>query len=246
MKNALEAFRLSYQLLWRDKVSLLLSLIPIGLGVLIMVSVGHIFYGELTQYGQKLVEEYISNDSAGKFFGYFFTLLFSVMMYFIVSWSFVLMVSIIASPFNDLLSQRLEKQLLKQELPSLGESLSSSFPKILATILNEIKKVSFVLGLSALAFFIGLFPLLAPLSLAIGAIVIACEFLDFSWSRHDLALKECRKSLRANFLAYLLGGVFFMIIIAIPFVGIIVPSWGTSFFTVLWVRNNEHRYKITQ
>lgn len=246
MKNTFASFKLSLQLIKKDKVALGFALIPILIGITLYAVLGTFFFGGMTDYGQKLLEQYVSNESMGKAIGYILSALIAVMMYFIINWTFVLFVSIIASPFNDMLSSRLEKQILGKDLPSFGEAFSNSFSNFFATIFNEVKKVSFILGLSVLAFVISFIPFLAPVSLIIGALVIASEFLDFSWSRHGLPLNECKASLKQNLVGYIFGGIFFMMLISIPFLGLLVPSWGTSYFTVLWVKNNEHSHQITQ
>ncbi|MAZ48272.1 MAG: hypothetical protein CME65_06895 [Halobacteriovoraceae bacterium] len=246
MRNALQAFKLSYQVILKDKISLLLAMIPILIGLSLYIFAGKAFFTGTTEYGQQLIQSYIDNDSAGKAVGYLLSALVAVLLYFIVNWTFVLVVSILASPFNDLLSSRIERHALGQKPQDIGEAVSNSLKKLLGTVFNEIKKVCFILGLSMLAFLIGLIPFLAPVSFLVGALVIAAEFLDFSWSRLDLPLKECRASLKQNWFGYSLGGAFFLVLIAIPVLGILVPSWGTSFFTILWVKNNEHRYQVTQ
>lgn len=246
MRNALSSFKLSYQLLLKDKISLVLALIPIIIGMLLYYFAGTAFFNGMSDYGLRLIEQYIPNDSTGEVLSYIVSALIAVLLYFIVNWTFVLVISILASPFNDLLSARIEKLVLGQKPPELSSAIGSSLKKLFFTIFNEIKKVSFILGLSLLAFILGLFPILAPVSFVIGALVIASEFLDFSWSRLDLPFRECKSSLKTNWFSYSLGGAFFLLLIAIPLVGILVPSWGTSFFTVLWVKNNEHRYQITQ
>lgn len=246
MKNALTAFKLSYQLIFKDKISLLMAIIPIIIGIILYSLVGTYFFSGMTEYGLKLMEGYITDETLGKVVGWILTAVVSVLLYFIVNWTFVLVVSVIASPFNDVLSSRIEKQMLGEELPGFSEAFSGSFSNFFGTIFNELKKVTFILGLSVFAFAIGLIPLLAPLSIFIGALAIASEFLDFSWARHDWTLKEARSNLKKFVFSYGMGGSFFMLLIALPLVGLVVPSWGTSYFTVLWIKNNEHSRKITQ
>ena len=241
IKNTFASIAPSYKLLLKDKVSLVLAIVPIVIGITLYYFIGKSIFTNLMAYGQEYISSYVSNESLGSFVNIVVGSLLSILLYFIVNWTFVLIVSIIASPFNNVLSQRLEKLYLGESLPSFNESFQSTFNNFFMQIFNEIKKISMILGLSILAVLFGFFPLLTPISILIGSIILSTEFLDFSWGRHEMSYPEIKSELKKNFISYSLGGSFFMLLVSIPLVNLLVPSWGTSFFTILWVKNNESR-----
>ena len=246
MLKALSSFGVSYKMILKDKIALIFTLIPIALGILLYGFLGQFYFSKLIDYGQGHIENYLSGGTLGQIAYYLLVAILTITLYFIVNWTFVLVLSIIASTFNDLLSSRLEKIYLGKPLPSLGESFSGLFNKVFKTLVNEIKKVFFILVLSVMAVILGYIPILAPLSMLLTVLLLAISYVDYSWSRHDIAFKECRKDIFSNVMSYAIGGLFFMVIVSIPLVNIIVPSLATSYFTILWIKTNEHRHQVTQ
>ncbi len=244
MLKSLLTFPQAFNYLFKDKVCLALSLMPIVIGIILYGFFGNFIFSEAIDLGHKYISEYFSNETMGEIVTFLVKAFLTVMLFFIVNWTFVLIVAIIASPFNDLLSERVEKIYLEETLPSFSDSVSNSLTTFFPKILNEIKKVSFILGLSILAVIIGFIPIVAPVSILISVILLASEFLDFSWGRHSLSLQECKQDLKKNVPSYMVGGIFFMVIVAIPLVNLIVPAYATSYFTLLWIKNNEHSNKI--
>lgn len=240
-RNAVTSFKPASQNILGNKVNILLAIIPIVFGILIYFFLGAWVYGSVMDYGKQLIEQYITTDSVGSFVYYFVAAIFTVMLYFLINWTFVLIISIIASPFNDMLSRRIEKTIKGQELDSLAESFTKIGGSFFLTIFNELKKVSFIIILSLVSLVFGYIPLLTPVSILITVLLLSIEFIDFSWSRHHLSFSSCFADLRRNIIGYSFGGGFFFILISIPVVNLIVSPLATSYFTVLWIRNNEHR-----
>src|SRR5690606_12579225 len=154
-------------------------------------------------------------------------------------------ISVIASPFNDMISSRIEKIINGQPLPSLGPAFNSIFKDIFFTIFNEIRKLSVIFLVTIFALVLNFIPLLTPISLFLTVLLVAVAYLDYSWSRHNMILKACLKDVSGNFLTYAVGGAFFFFLISIPVLNLLVPSWATSYFTMVWVKNNAHRNQIT-
>ncbi len=239
IRPALTSVTPAIQSITKNKVNLLLAFIPVFLGVLIYWFMGSWIYETVMSQGNQLIEEYISKDSWGTVIYTIAAALMGVMLFFFVNWTFVLVVTLIASPFNDLLSSRIEKQLLGQDVLPLGPSFKVLLGKIFYTIFNEVKKISFIVILTLLSFVFGYIPILAPIGVFIAVVLLSVEFLDYSWSRHDLRFRDCVKDLRGNLLGYTLGGGFFFMLVAVPILNLAVPALATSFFTVLWTKNNR-------
>ena len=242
LKDAFTSLPKAYKLILTDKICFALAIIPLLLGIALYYYFGQMVFGIMMSQGQGLIDNYLGDGKTGEVISWIIKIILTILFYYIANLTFVLIVSIIASPFNDLLSGRVEKLVLKQELPNFSESVSHALKKIIMTISTELKKIIMILILSVIAVVLGFFPLFTPLSVLLGAILLACEFLDFSWSRSSLSFSDCKKDYKRNFLAYTLGGGLLMMIVSIPVVNLIVPAFGTSYFTVMWVKNNESRH----
>lgn len=238
--NALSSFAPSYQTILKDKVSLMLAMVPVLIGIVAYSLFGKFFFSSVLELGEQYIQQYLSDGTLGAIVYYLVASILSILMFFLVNYTFVLFVSILASPFNDLLSARVEKLIKGEQPESLSSGLRDMFKKIVWTILNEFKKISFILTLSIFSALLGFVPILTPISVIITAVLLAVGYLDFSWARHDITFSDCKKDIRKNFFNYLFGGGFFMILVMVPIINLIVPSLATSYFTILWMKNNEH------
>ncbi len=241
LKDALVSFKPSVQNIFQDKINFILALIPIIIGIVLYVLLGSWVFGSLMEQGNAWIEGLTGEGATGSILTVIAGIILSVLLYLIISWTFVLIVTVVASPFNDMLSRRTERKMKGEELESFAASFAIIGSTFFKTIFTEIQKISFILVLSLLAFAMGYIPLLTPISLIITVLLLAVGFVDYSWSRHNIPFGMCFKDLKSNFLNYGFGGAFFFVLISIPVVNLIVSPWATSYFTMLWVKNNEHR-----
>lgn len=239
IKHALTSLGDSYKYILKDKISLLLAIIPIFIGIVLYYFAGVSLFSYMVEHGQIYIDQYLGSGSLGKVAEWIIKIILTIILYFVVNLTFVLIISIIASPFNDALSARIEKQVLKSELPTFDMMFSKGLKKLFFTLGTELKKILFIVFISIFVLLLGFIPLLTPICLILGAMLLSIEFIDFSWSRHDMNFKTCLKEFRSHIVSYTIGGLFFMLIISVPIINLVVPSLGTSYFTVLWVRNNE-------
>lgn len=226
----------------KDKISLLFSIIPIMVGAILYIFLGREILSRGIQYGNDFVSQYLTNETVGGILSFLIASILSILLFFLVNWTFVLILSVIASPFNDLISARVEKKLRGEENLTVKESVGKLFQNFISTIFTEIKKVLVIIFLSLIALLFSYIPFLTPFSVGITVLLLAIGFVDYSWSRHDRKFSDCRKDVQKNFLSYLLGGGIFMIFVSIPFINIFVPPLATSYFTILWFENNERRH----
>lgn len=246
LKNSLISFSPSVKMILKNKVNLFLAMIPIIIGILVYWFLGTWVYEGIMGWGSQQIEQYISSNSFGSIVYYLIATILSIMLFFLVNWTFVLVVALIASPFNDIMSARIEKLLKKEEPLGFSDSFSSLGNNLFKTFLNEIKKITFIVILTLFSLLFGYIPFLTPLSVLIAVVLLAVEFLDFSWSRHGLTFRSCLRDIRKNIIDYAFGGAFFFIIVSIPILNLIVPPLATSYFTTLWVKNNEDRSKASK
>lgn len=246
LKNSIAAFKPAITTITKDKVNLILALIPIITGIIIYWFVGKWMFTSAMSYGQNFINQYLSDGMASTIINYVIMTVLTIMMYFVVNWTFVLLVSLVASPFNDIMSGRIEKQLRDEPLPSMSESFSQMLSRLIKTLINEGKKVLFISALTVLSLLFGYIPILTPVSIFIAFLLLAIQFVDYSWARHDLSVKGCISDIRKNIVGYSLGGGVFFTLVAIPVVNLIVPPLATSYFTIVWVKNNEDLNQITR
>lgn len=233
------------KMLVKDKVNFLLAFAPVAVGLVLYYFLGSWIYESAMTQGSALIDSYVTKDSLGSVLYWLAAAILTVMLFFLVNWTFVLVVTLIASPFNDLLSLRIENHLKGKTNLELAPSFAGLLPKIIYIALNEFKKIALIVLFTVLSLIFGYIPFLAPIAIFIAVMLLASEFLDYSWSRHDIEFKKCFQDLRRNTVGYGVGGGIFFMIVSVPLINLIVPSLATSYFTMLWVNLNENRNKIT-
>ena len=234
MTLIVKVFFKSIQVIKQDKYILFLSLIPVFLGSLIYFFLGKFLYGDILEKGSKWVESTVNAGEWGSVIYYVLMILLTILMYFIVSWTFVLIVSVIASPFNDILSSRVEKLIFKEQMTPIKESFLNIFKNLVKTILNELKKIVFIVFITLISFSLSFIPILVPISLILSGLLISANFLDYSWSRHELSLTECLSSIRKSFIENTVAGLLFMTLLSIPLVNIFCLPFAVIYFTILY------------
>jgi CysZ protein len=234
LKATFSSFWIAKKYLIQDRVILFLSLIPIFIGLVLYLLGGQFLYSTFLEIGQKWITEYISAGAVGSFIYYILFGLLSLVLIFITNWTFVLVVSILAGPFNDIISSRVERLMEGKKPESLKDSFSRMIKKIAFILINELKKISLILTLTLFALLISLFPILAPLGFIISAILLASTFLDYNWSRHDQHIRECIRDIRGHFIAYLIGGAIFTFLFTIPVLNLLIYPYAVIYFSVLW------------
>ncbi len=238
--NSFKSFSPAFKLVYKDKTSLFLVFCPILIGFILYFFAGRAFFSYALDFGNQYIETYVKNETFGSVASFLVGSILSIIIVFIVNWTFVLIISLLASPFNDLLSTRIEKQFLNEELPGFKDSIKDASSHILSTLFNEIKKIALILIFTFIALVLSFIPFLLPISVFLTVLLLAAGYVDYSWSRHNLKFGMCFKDLLKNIIDYGVGGAFFMVIVSIPLINIFVPSLATSYFTILWVKNNEH------
>ena len=238
MRDLLNSFSLIKDILKKDRVILPLAFIPIVMGALIYLLLGGWIYGDVLGTGMEWMESHLG-EGLGETIRYVLATLISVVMFFFVSWTFVLIVSLLAAPFNDMISTRVERVLGGHERSSLDKSLKKMAKGILGIVLNEIKKIVFIIILGFFAFVLSIFPILSPISLMISALLMAVNFIDYSWSRHQMDFGECLAHLKSSFFVYSISGGLFMVLLSIPVINLFSLPLAVIYFTILFVKRSE-------
>jgi len=160
----------------------------------------------------------------------------------LVFFSFTVVGNLIASPFNDLLSERTEEKL-RGGISETPFSLRGFMRDARYTLVEEFKKISaFVLAM-VFVFAFNLLPgfgtlIYSVLSILITLFFLSVEYTGYIFSRRRVPFREQRR--------YLLGRKFLMlgfstgllVILAIPLVQFLCIPMGVVGATLLWV---DHR-----
>jgi CysZ protein len=187
-----------------------------------------------------MVRDYLPEPSHAGWIGKFLTAIFILFVFILMSWTFVLIVGIIAAPFNSMLSSRIEKKLTQKVLSEdKSQTLNELFHNLKQTFKTELKKLIVIVIFAIIAFVLNLFPLFYPVGMFLVAILFAVQFIDYSWSRHNMSFAACLGDTTKNIIPYSLSGFFFLILITIPILNALVPAFATSYFTVLWLNRQK-------
>jgi CysZ protein len=225
-----ESLVLTFKLLKEDKFALLLSMIPIIIGIVLFSFLGRWAYTDLFDYLKSVATPYFQSESLGFILSYIIAILIAVILYFLISFGFVVIVTLISSPFNDLLSERVQKKYFLN-IPLLKPEKKNTLLGFIRFFFNEIKKLVLIIFLSIFAFILSFFPILFPFGVVLSGILFAINFLDYSWSRHDFTLRNCLVDFYQSGFLYILTGVVAIVFMAIPVINLLVYPLLNIVFT---------------
>ena len=236
MNSIIRSFSLAVKMIFNDPVNIVLAIIPAFMALAIYLLSISAIYGHFDQL-VSLFRGYVPTADQATLWAGILTAILIVFIFFLMSWTFVVLVGIVSAPFNSLLSARIEEKLVERKI--MDEDQKHALVKIKGsfgrTMKNEFKKVLFLILMTGLIFFLNLFPFLYPVALFLIAILFSVQFLDYSWSRHDLSFARCLKDVTGNLIPYFLSGAIFLPLLAIPLVNAFIPSLATSYYTILWL-----------
>lgn len=240
MKDVIKSFPLAFKMIFRDPVNVVLSVVPT------IISLAIYLYTIVSIYrnSDRLVaffRGYTHTSDHSGIFGHLVTALLIILFFFLMSWTFIMVVGIIAAPFNSLLSSRIEQKLLSRQIMDEDKNHAMELVRssLLTTFKNEFKKIAFLILATGLTALLNLVPIFYPVGVFMVAILLSVQFVDYSWSRHDLLFSDCLKDVMSNALPYFLSGVVFLGLVAIPIVNAFIPAFATSFYTVLWLHRKK-------
>ncbi len=239
MKEIIFALKKTLFLLRNDRIVLFLTVIPIVLGFLLYTVLLAWIYGNLLPDLKLWATNFIDMNSYGKFLYYIFSGIITIILFFIINWTFALIVSLFAAPFNDMLSTRVSKTIKDLPLDEFQNSLKKMIASSFLVIINESKKILFIFFVSICALLLNFFPLLMPLSLFISSLLLSSSFLDYSWARNSLSFKECLKDIKKRPILYGFSGGIFTILMSIPFLNILSLPFGVIYFTILYEKKSQ-------
>lgn len=238
MKKVFTTLRHALKLQFGDRYIFLASLFPLLISLLLLLLLGGWGVSEATASSRAWLNGFFSSENF--IFNSLLWIIGAVIiscLYFIGSFVFLLMVSVFSCLFSDLISYRVEHSLIGDQEFVLSEIITGTLKRSMAIIKNELKKIIFICLMIALAAFFGVSTFLFPLGLYVTWALVAIQFLDYSWSRHEMTFSECLGDFREHWILYGVSGALFSILLALPYLGILFFSFANIFFTTLFVRN---------
>ncbi|TDJ09204.1 MAG: hypothetical protein E2O68_00680 [Deltaproteobacteria bacterium] len=225
--------------LFKDKWIFTLSMIPVLIGSVLYYFLGYWLYSDVLTKSKEWLTGYLSNTLGIEALYWLFVALTTVALFFVINFTFILLVSLIAAPFNDMISSRVEKLLVGKSSEDFEKSFFATFKRYASILFNEIKKIIFILTLTIFSLFIGLVPGGQIGTIIISAILISIQFVDYSWSRKELTLGGCVKDLTKNFISYFFAGSLMLVLIGVPIINLLALPFGVVFLTVIFVERKK-------
>lgn len=223
-------FKETKNIMLSDKWIMFFSILPIIIGLVIFYFIGSYVYGDLLDWLKEISLSKVSNETGKGILSYIIGIILTIILYFFVSFTYVLFISIISSPFNDLIVRRIFIKLNKIEEEDIGTSFKKVMRKVFGIIFNEAKKISLIIALSVVAFIFGLIPFLVPVGILISAILVTVNFVDYAWSFVDLSFKDCVTNIKKDFFFYSLSGIIFLGLLSVPILNVVAVPIGVSFY----------------
>lgn len=196
------AFLAQHRVLWTWAV------LPLGVNILVCTGTFVLF---LTFYGTfyGLATGFIPTASPEHWYAWLWAAPVAVLAWgvglllFLAGLAFVYLIFLvlgtaIASPFLDVLAQRVET-LIAGRAPGASTSDTSTWVTVGTSILDGLRKLGFFLGIQALCFLLGLIPLLAPCMVFVGFLItllfLPLEYASFALDHRQLRFAQQRQLL---------------------------------------------------
>lgn len=167
--------------------------------------------------------------------------LFALSYFLLLFYLFALLINVIAAPFNDLLSEKVEQNLLgKKDSTSDDNPDNSLLKEIPRSIGNEIRKLVYFLLRSIPLIIIFIIPglqLMAPLLwFVFSAWMLCLEYIDYPCSNHGLLFKQTRQTISRKRLTCLSFGATVTVFTMIPLINFIAMPAAVAGATALYLK----------
>ena len=110
MRLFLETLNQSVKLFLTDRKILILSLFPVIIGAVLYTYLGYYLYTDVTPFLERHIINFLNIDQIYGWARGILLMFISLIIWILVSWTFVLFVSLIAGPFHDLISTRVDEK----------------------------------------------------------------------------------------------------------------------------------------
>lgn len=177
---------------------------------------------------------------------YFLWILAVLVTAVVVFFSFTVVGNLIASPFNDLLSEKTERMItgVGDDAPF---SLRMFFQDALRTLVVEIKKISVFVVLMLFLLLLNLIPgigsvLYSVLAIMLTLFFLVVEYMGFVFSRKRMSFGDQRRYIFFRKSTMLGFGTGVLVLLAIPFLQFVCIPLAVISATRLWCEDSDGAY----
>lgn len=172
---------------------------------------------------------------------WFFWLVFAITALLLVFYTFSILANLIASPFNGLLAEAVEKHLTGQPLPP-GSSVIEAIKEAPGAIMDELRKLGYMALLAIPLFILSWFiaPVAPFLWMLFSAWMLALEYADYPMGNHGIRFRDQRARMRKRKLLSLGFGGATLLGTMIPLINFLVMPAAVAGATALWVDQLKH------
>ncbi len=165
-------------------------------------------------------------------------LFFGLLMLVLVFYTFTLVANLVASPFNSLLSEKLE-QKITGNIPPSGGRLIETLRGISGAITSELKKFAYLITRAIPLVIFSFIPVVniaaPPLWFAFGAWMLALEYMDYPMGNHGFTFNELRMIVKKKRNLMLGFGSVITVMTMIPVLNFLAMPVAVAGATKLWV-----------
>lgn len=214
--------------------------------IIIPVAINIIIYGWFTSFAYVKVNAW--NDQLMGYLPEWLSFLtwilwpmFIVMLLIIMAYSFTIMANLIASPFNGLLSEKVETDMLYKSVPSPTKAVDWLLlvPRALGRELKKWAHFLPIIVVLLIATFIPILNLVSPmLWFLFGAWSMAIQYCDFCADNNRQSFSSMTRGLRKFRWAYLGFGACVAVVSMIPIINLLVMPAAVIGGTLMWSENN--------
>jgi len=255
---SLRVLRRAWTLLRRERALWPWVLVPFALNLLAFGLAAAAFWANLDGLAAPL-ERFLAVPTPAHWYGYLWAgplwLLAAVVKLVLVAafgvalyFAFTAIGGVIAAPFLDVLSERVER-LAGGAPPPQAPGLAAVARRAARSMLEEGKRVGFLLALQALLVLVGLVPGLQPVaavaSLAVAALFLPLVYTGFALDRRGVRFAARRRWVLGHPFESAAFGGFALALFAVPGLSFFCLPWlvtaGTLFVLELWPESEPAR-----
>ncbi len=208
----------------------------------ILVFIGLIWFG--AHYFEKLTNWIVSFLPGWlAWLSVFLWVLFAFASLIIIIYTFTLIANLIASPFNALLSEKVEFMVTGKKIESSGGtwSLVKDIPR---SLLRQLQYILYYLLRAILVLVLFIIPVVnviaTPFWFALNAWMMSVQYMDYPMDNHRVTFKTMRRQLAAKRVENFSFGSAVMLVSMIPIVNFAVMPAAVIGATLMWCDHYRH------